>query len=423
MSDAVVHVSAASKKYCRTLKHTMLYGVTDLASIFFGFKQNCDRLRDGEFWALDDISFDLTAGSTIGLIGPNGSGKSTLLKMLNGIIMPDRGRIEVKGRVGALIEVGAGFHPMLTGLENIYVNGTILGLSKKVIDRKLDEIIDFADIGDFINSPVKYYSSGMYVKLGFAVAIHAVPDILLIDEVLSVGDASFQKKCFNKILDLKKNGTSIIFVSHSVSAVERLCEQCLFLKQGKQMFIGDTMEAVQRYFNESSIDHIGNASKGQTIGVGDVVIFNVYVFQEDGDRDNANIEFNKNILIEFEYRFTRKEGDNNQIRIGIRTFEGHDVQKIIFQEVPFSGKGIYGNEKIIPLKKEGKVQVKVLNPKLFPQSFILDIAVSPLDKEVHIGGISNAAIFNIIPPRNEKRYFEYGSMSVTEFDYEVSICV
>ena len=163
---------------------------------------------------LKGISFKVKKGETLGIIGPNGSGKSTLLKILNGIFPPDKGTIKIRGKVGALIEVGAGFHPMLTGRENIYINGTILGMSKKEIDEKFDKIVDFADIGDFLDVPVKNYSSGMYVRLGFSIAVCCQPEILLIDEVLSVGDISFRKKCLQKIIDLKKNKEiSIIFVS------------------------------------------------------------------------------------------------------------------------------------------------------------------------------------------------------------------
>ena len=192
-NDTVIKVENVSKKYCRSLKHTMMYGMQDIARNSIGLKSCSDTLREGEFWALNDVSFEVKKGETLGIVGANGSGKSTLLKLLNGIFMPDKGRIEINGRVGALIEVGAGFHPMLTGRENIYVNGAILGMSKKEIDKKFDEIVDFADIGDFIDSPVKHYSSGMYVRLGFAIASHADLDILMVDEVLAVGDFRFKK--------------------------------------------------------------------------------------------------------------------------------------------------------------------------------------------------------------------------------------
>ena len=246
-NDTVIKVENVSKKYSRELKHTMLYGIQDISKNAVGLSSCPERLRGGEFWALDDVSFEIKRGETIGIIGANGSGKSTLLKLLNGIFMPDKGRIEIKGRVGALIEVGAGFHPMLTGRENIYINGSILGMSKKEIDKKFDEIVDFANIGDFIDSPVKHYSSGMYVRLGFAVAVHSEPDILLIDEVLAVGDMAFQLKCMEKIKEMQDRGVSIVFVSHNLDSVVGVCQYALCLKAGQVKAIGNSSSVVSEY--------------------------------------------------------------------------------------------------------------------------------------------------------------------------------
>jgi lipopolysaccharide transport system ATP-binding protein len=249
MSDTVIRVEGVAKKFCRTVKHTMLYGATDLTNKFLGLNQKTSLLRSGEFWAVDDISFELKKGECLGVAGPNGSGKSTLLKMLNGIFLPDRGKIEIRGRVGALIEVGAGFHPMLTGRENIYINGAILGLSKKEIDRKFDKIVDFAEIGEFINSPVKHYSSGMHVRLGFAVAAHMDPDILLIDEVLAVGDLGFSAKCYNVIGKIL-NKAAVIFVSHQMPQVSRICSEICVMNKGKSVFQGkDVPKGIEHYYS------------------------------------------------------------------------------------------------------------------------------------------------------------------------------
>src|SRR5262245_2276265 len=174
--DVLISVEHVSKKYCRSLKHSMFYGVQDVVRDIFRLDSYTGELRDNEFWAIDGVSFEVKRGECLGIIGPNGAGKSTLLKMLNGILLPDRGKITRRGRVGARIELVAGFHPMLTGRENIYVNGAILGLGRKEIDRKFDEIVAFAELEDFIDSPVKFYSSGMYVRLGFAVSAHLNPD-------------------------------------------------------------------------------------------------------------------------------------------------------------------------------------------------------------------------------------------------------
>jgi len=196
MSETLIRVENVSKKFCRSLKKSLWYGMRDLSKEVLGRRHGGDgELRPDEFWSVNDVSFELKRGECLGLIGPNGAGKSTLLKMLNGLIKPDQGRIEMRGRVGALIELGAGFNPILSGRENIYVNGSVLGLAKEEIDQKLDEIIEFSELDEFIDSPVQNYSSGMKVRLGFAVAAHMKPDILLIDEVLAVGDIGFRTKC------------------------------------------------------------------------------------------------------------------------------------------------------------------------------------------------------------------------------------
>ncbi|VAW48334.1 Teichoic acid export ATP-binding protein TagH [hydrothermal vent metagenome] len=251
MAEFTIKVTDAGKKFCKSLKRSMWYGMGDITQNAFGMMPDSSRLRKDEFWALDNVSFELKRGETLGIIGPNGAGKTTLLKMLNGIFMPDKGRIEMNGRVGALIQVGAGFHPMLTGRENIYVNGSILGMSKAEIDKKIDFIIDFADIGDFLDSPVKYYSSGMYVRLGFAIAVHCEPDILLIDEILAVGDIKFQSKCFNYMTTHVLNrGCSVVFVSHNRYAVQDLCQRALYINHGKMIDLGETMAVTNHYLKD-----------------------------------------------------------------------------------------------------------------------------------------------------------------------------
>ena len=254
MENTVIKAENVSKKYCRSLKHVMLYGVHDIARNTLGLSSQSERLRDGEFWAVDDVSFEVKRGETLGIIGPNGSGKSTMLKLINGIFMPDKGRIEIKGRVGALIEVGAGFHPMLNGRENIYVNGAILGMSKKEIDRKFDEIVDFADIGDFIDAPVKHYSSGMVVRLGFAIAVHCEPDILLVDEVLAVGDLAFALKCYRKMSEFRQNGGTVFLVSHNMQAIRNVCKKAVWLSSGKICEAGDVHSVCESYEANAVMD-------------------------------------------------------------------------------------------------------------------------------------------------------------------------
>jgi len=249
MSETLIKAEKVSKKFCKNLKKSVYYGVQDIFAGVVGTKSRTERLRPGEFWALNDISFELKRGECLGVIGSNGSGKTTLLKILNGIISLDKGRVEIRGRVGALVEVGAGFHPMLTGLENIYINGAILGLGKKEIDRKLDAIIAFSELENFINMPVKHYSSGMYVRLGFAIASQMQPDILLIDEMLAVGDVGFRIKCYN-VISTSLSNSAVVFVSHSMPEIARLCTDLMFLKKGKCHYIGDNIsKGIDMYYS------------------------------------------------------------------------------------------------------------------------------------------------------------------------------
>lgn len=243
-----------SKKYCRTLKRSLWYGLQDISHEIIGKSGRHDRLRKDEFFAVTDVAFELERGECLGLIGANGSGKSTLLKMLNGLLKPDRGTIKVRGKVGALIELGAGFNPILTGRENIYINASVLGLSKKEIDNKLDAIIDFAEIEEFIDAPVKNYSSGMKVRLGFAIAAQLEPDVLLVDEVLAVGDVGFRAKCFNHIYNILDH-TAVILVSHSMQQITRICTHALLLHHGETRYQGEEVgEAVARYYKLSSLE-------------------------------------------------------------------------------------------------------------------------------------------------------------------------
>lgn len=205
-----------------------------------------------EFTAVDDVTFDVQTGSTFGLIGSNGSGKSTLLKCLARIYSPNQGTITYNGRMAALLEVGSGFHHELSGKENIYLNGSILGMSKKEIDKKYDEIVDFSGVEKFIDQPIKNYSSGMYVRLGFSVAISVEPDILVADEVLAVGDEAFQRKCFNKFSDFKKSGRTVILVSHSMDSIRQMCDQAAWLEKGKIKAVGQSEAVVSQYLESLS---------------------------------------------------------------------------------------------------------------------------------------------------------------------------
>lgn len=263
--DTVIKAEHVSKKYSRFLKKSMLYGIEDIGRNLLGMRSRSGVLRPGEFWSVDDVSFEVKRGETLGLIGPNGSGKTTLLKMLNGIFWPDRGRIMVRGRVGALIAVGAGFHPLLTGRENIYVNGAILGMGRREIGRKFDSIVEFAAIGDFLDTPVKHYSSGMFVRLGFSVAVHCEPDVLLVDEVLAVGDTGFQSKCYRRIAELMEKGVVIILVAHNMETIRHMCRKALFLWKGQVRDMGDSDGVVLHYLRLLQEEQIrkAQAEKGE----------------------------------------------------------------------------------------------------------------------------------------------------------------
>jgi lipopolysaccharide transport system ATP-binding protein len=229
-----------------------------------------------DFWALKDVSFEINQGDRVGIIGRNGAGKSTLLKILSRITEPTNGKIKIKGRVASLLEVGTGFHPELSGRENIYLNGAILGMSKFEINQKFDEIIAFAEIEKFLDTPVKRYSSGMYVRLAFAVAAHLEPEILIVDEVLAVGDANFQKKCLGKMEDISHDqGRTVLFVSHNMNAIQRLCSKCVMLERGNLADFRKTSEVIARYMSgncgkSSPTDWINLANVPRTSGNGDV---------------------------------------------------------------------------------------------------------------------------------------------------------
>lgn len=249
--EVLVKVEGLSKKFCKDLKTSLWYGVKDLVS---GLRGNTEdkTLRPKEFWAVKDINFELLRGECLGLIGHNGAGKSTLLKILNGLINPDAGKVTIKGRIGALIELGAGFNPILSGRENIYNNGAILGFTRKEIDDKLEEIIAFAELDEFIDMPVQHYSSGMRVRLGFAVAAQMEPDVLIIDEVLAVGDLGFVLKCF-KTIDTILPKTAVIFVSHNMPMVSRICNKIILMDKGLAKFQGNNIgSAIDKYYSRFS---------------------------------------------------------------------------------------------------------------------------------------------------------------------------
>ncbi len=319
-ADTVLKVDNLSKKFCRTLKRSMYYGMIDTARSMFGLPYDTSQLRKCEFWALENINFELKKGETLGIIGENGSGKSTLLRLITGIFPPDAGKISFRGRIGALIAVGAGFHPHMTGRENIYLNGTILGMTKKEIDAKYDEIVDFADIGEFLEAPVNTYSSGMRVRLGFAIAVHCEPDILLVDEVLSVGDLNFKSKCIKKMGEIRKK-VSIIFISHDMFQVDGLCHRCILMNKGKIYSEGETHKVIQDYYclsnKKSSQKQRDTVIISKIDDIEDVDV----VFLDQNRKKKETFLTGENIQIKFKI-VVRKDINDVDLHLGITSMEG-----------------------------------------------------------------------------------------------------
>jgi lipopolysaccharide transport system ATP-binding protein len=268
-------------------------------------------------WALKDIDFEIAPGEIVGIIGRNGAGKSTLLKILSRIVEPTEGRVELYGRVASLLEVGTGFHPELSGRENIFLNGSILGMTRKEIERKFDEIVSFAEVEKFIDTPVKRYSSGMYVRLAFAVAAHLEPEILVVDEVLAVGDHRFQQKCLSKMHDVATHGRTILFVSHNMGAVSRLCKRTILLNEGRVVTIGPTPDVVQLYTVSNTLgraEYLQPAAPQKTMNLRRVAIL------KDGEM-RGDVGYHESFSIHLEYEVNRALAGGN-VGIGLFSADG-----------------------------------------------------------------------------------------------------
>jgi lipopolysaccharide transport system ATP-binding protein len=328
MDDApVITVEEVSKKFCRRLRYSLWYGLTDLAAELTAHNGNGDlKLRHAEFLAVDKVSFEVRPGECLGLIGQNGAGKSTLLKMLNGLVRPDKGRITMRGRVGALIELGAGFSPILTGRENIYINGAILGFSKKEIDARFDEIVDFAELGDAIDAPVQTYSSGMYVRLGFAVAAQLNPDILLVDEILAVGDMAFRVKSMNRIWSMLKSGVGVILVSHNMYHIQAFCTRAVLLEKGKLRSEGTPALVVREYESSVASETI-RLSEPESPGW--ITFKEIRIYSHDSELMDSNewptVETNRPLGIIVRFEINKRIADGIQIGLLIKNLEGYRV--------------------------------------------------------------------------------------------------
>ena len=358
MSKSVIKVSNLSKLYRLGVKEKQPKTLAgQIANVIKSPWKNLNRLNDlnrfsqedeSIFWALKDVSFEVKKGEVLGIIGKNGAGKSTLLKILSQIAEPTSGKIEIHGRVASLLEVGTGFHPELSGRENIYMNGTILGMTRREIDSKLDEIINFSGVEKFIDTPVKFYSSGMKVRLGFSVAAHLDPEILIIDEVLAVGDYEFQKKCLGKMEDVSSQGRTVLFVSHNLEAVRTLCSKSLFLSHGTLKSIGQTDKVINQYIKKQVVLErkkeweYGNAPGNEFVKVGLISVSN------PGNASQLAIDRNKQIEFDFHFWF---EGQDSQINLSLILYTNKEecVFNVISQvPLPVLSKGFYTAKCILP---------------------------------------------------------------------------
>jgi lipopolysaccharide transport system ATP-binding protein len=314
------------------LREVLSDGVKRLVGRMWGRKPDPNGARpagDGGFWALKDVSFEVQPGEVVGIIGRNGAGKSTLLKILSQIVEPTSGRAEVRGRMGSLLEVGTGFHPELTGRENIYLNGSILGMARREIDRKFDEIVAFSEIEQFLDTPVKRYSSGMYVRLAFAVAAHLEPDVLVVDEVLAVGDTEFQKKCMGKMQDVGRHGRTVLFVSHNMYAVAKLTTQAILVERGRVVAHGDTPGVIKKYLVSEGELAAEWVRPGPRPADRDVAFTAVRCVNAAG-HPTAHFDADKPFALEFEF-VVRREVD---VQIAFRLNRGTDAGTVFTSALP-----------------------------------------------------------------------------------------
>ena len=346
------------------------------------------KLRQEDFWALKDVSLQIRQGDVVGIIGRNGAGKSTLLKLLSRITVPTEGKIRIDGRIASLLEVGTGFHQELTGRENIFLNGAILGMSRAEIIRKFDEIVEFSGIEEFLDTPVKRYSSGMFVRLAFAVAAHLEPDILIIDEVLAVGDAAFQKKCLGKMGDFAQSGRTILFVSHNAEAVRNLCQRCIWLKDGRIYKDGNADEILEDYFNDTAADiafSFANTDYGLTI-------HNVVLRNSTGDKSNQ-FRPGEDLIVEISYEAQRPL-EEPYVIVGVQGINGSC----------FTANMLLDGHQPLAMAGVGKLACRFKSLPLFPQSYSVKMSVRTQNGHDMIVKYQDVAYFSVVGDLTEYGY-------------------
>lgn len=402
----LVNVEGVSKKFCRDLKRSLWYGVQDIAGEFLGRNSRSPHLRPKEFWALRDISFELKRGESLGLMGSNGAGKSTLLKLLNGLIKPDEGRITVHGRMGALIELGAGFNPILTGRENIYVNAAVLGISKQRVNRVIDSIIDFAELDEFIDAPVQSYSSGMRVRLGFAVAAQMKPDILVVDEVLAVGDSYFRRKCIDYMQELFRSGdTAVILVSHNLRNIEQVCDRAIYLERGRVVAQGQTDQTISSYLYDANTRYAEQSAKSaiQRQGSGAVRFTEVEV--RSARTGESYLESGEPITIHARFN-SFKPAEFVRFRVGIQDFA---TQTII----------TWANVDVENLDKGGEIVCTFPDIHLLPRTYSVYLSATDLLGLYDLW--SNAQVFVVSGARDEDVKYSVGDLQLIHIRHSIEL--
>jgi lipopolysaccharide transport system ATP-binding protein len=383
MEDMVATVDAVGKKFCRRLKRSLWYGLRDLGSELTGRSSAGRALRKDEFWAVKDASLQVRRGETLGLIGHNGAGKTTLLRMLAGLIKPDAGRIEIRGRVQALIALGAGFNPLLTGRENIYVNASILGVSKQEIDRFFEAIVSFAGIEESIDMPVQSYSSGMTVRLGFSIAAHLDPDILLVDEVLSVGDLAFRAKCQVRIQELKQRGVAIVLVSHNLHTISHVCTRAITFDRGHVIFDGDTEAAIDAY-RGSLIRKNVEIEHSVRAGTGEIRAVRVGVLNARG-QDQVQFEVGESVTLRTHF-VARARVQAPVFNVMLHVLHGEAVTGI---------RTDVDGVTVTSLEGEGYVDLRIPNLNLLPNVYTVDVAIFHRDGYTFYDKLNNVASIKI----------------------------
>lgn len=403
MSEAIITVEGLGKRYRlgqrSNERYTALRDVlTDKAKGLFRTRHSSQVTRhsNNELWALRDVSFEVKRGEVVGIIGRNGAGKSTLLKILSRITEPTTGRVRLKGRVASLLEVGTGFHPELTGRENIYLNGAILGMTRAEIQKKFDEIVAFAEIEKFLDTPVKRYSSGMYVRLAFAVAAHLEPEILVVDEVLAVGDAEFQKKCLGKMSDVSRGGRTVLFVSHNMAAIAALCNRALLIESGRVLSDGPASEVTERYV--TNVNRTISERERESVHGAGFTILPPKVSWENQRSDSGDL------VLEFDLR-SEEVRDNIGFGIAIKTPEGILISRLS----PYVTNFVI---KTIPSQTRVRLRFSQISRYLAGGDYVVDawLAVPRIEILLYAEGIAHFSLIATDPYRSgtEFRYPESG---------------